>query len=123
MNRRRYVIIGLVIWVAGLVTIGFAGLSLANASGHPVPAVTVTKAVPAPTVTKTVYRTKVITRTVTVPEVTPAPAALPPFPHINGATHSELVNCLQAQCTTLPGAGPYGGTCGAVVGNEQECVW
>lgn len=47
----------------------------------------------------------------------------PPMPHVNGATHSEIVNCLQAQCTTLPGAGPNGGTCGEPVDNEQECAW
>jgi hypothetical protein len=45
------------------------------------------------------------------------------MPHINGATNSELVNCSQQQCTSLPGAGPNGGTCGQVVNNEQFCVW
>lgn len=50
-------------------------------------------------------------------------AGLPPFPHVNGATHSVLVNCAVQQCTSLPGAGPNGGTCGPVVNNEQECVW
>lgn len=53
----------------------------------------------------------------------PTPAALPSMPHVNGATNSELVNCAQAQCTTVPGAGPNGGTCGQVVDNEQYCVW
>ncbi len=40
--------------------------------------------------------------------------ALPPFPHVNGATHSMLVDCAVQQCTSLPGAGPNGGTCGSV---------
>lgn len=50
-------------------------------------------------------------------------AVTPSMPHVNGATHSQLENCSQVQCTTLPGAGPNGGTCGPVVNNEQECVW
>lgn len=31
------------------------------------------------------------------------------------------VSCQQAQCTTLPGAGPHGSTCGPVAGQQQFC--
>ena len=80
----------------------------------PGPVRTVVRVVPGPV--RTVIRTVLVTPSA-------APAALPPMPHVNGATHSELVNCLQAQCTSFPGSGPNGGTCGPVVNNEQECVW
>ena len=45
-----------------------------------------------------------------------------PTPAVNGATWSVTVNCLTDQCTSLPGAGPNGSTCGAIVDNKQVCV-
>lgn len=51
-----------------------------------------------------------------------APAAAPSTPSINGATWSVTVDCTTQQCTTLPGAGPGGSTCGQPVNNRQVCV-
>lgn len=50
-----------------------------------------------------------------------APAGYP-VPAVNGATWWTLVNCRTSQCTTLPGAGPRGSTCGEPVRNRQVCV-
>jgi hypothetical protein len=82
------------------------------------------RAIPGPTITVTATAT--VTHTAHPRAASPAPApaeALPPMPHINGATHSVLVNCMVDQCTSFPGSGPNGGTCGRVVNNRQECVW
>jgi hypothetical protein len=71
-----------------------------------------------------------------IPPDTAAPAAPPsglarhygtypgnlPMPHVNGATWWVTVDCLKQQCTTIPGAGPYGSTCGRPVSNEQVCA-
>jgi hypothetical protein len=99
---------------------GFVAIGLKNGWTDPAPR----------TVVHVVYRTKlvtpapkVITRTILVTPSAAPQAASPPMPHVNGATHSMLVDCSVDQCTSLPGAGPNGGTCGAIVNNEQECVW
>jgi hypothetical protein len=75
--------------------------------------ITVIKRVQAKSRTVTRWRT----RTVMVPAVTP------PTPNVNGATWAITIDsCTEMQCTTSPGAGPMGSTCGAVVGNQQTCV-
>jgi hypothetical protein len=51
----------------------------------------------------------------------PYPGSLP-MPHVNGATWWVTVDCLTQQCTTIPGAGPEGSTCGQPVSNDQVCA-
>lgn len=65
---------------------------------------TATRTVPGPV--RTVYRTR--TRTVYVPETPTPAAALPPGvkPGLRPGTY--YVDCFTAQCTSLPGAGPFG---------------
>lgn len=109
------------------VIIAAGGFALSRATA-PARTVTVTRTAAAPRVT--------VTRTATVtaspqpqPSLTPEPlpggahALIPPAPHVNGATHSTIVDCNVDQCTSAPGAGPYGSTCGPIVGMKQACVW
>jgi hypothetical protein len=78
---------------------------------------TATRTVPGPV--RTVYRTR--TRTITVPE-TPRPvAALPPGVTPGPEPGTYYVDCFTAQCTSLPGAGPFGTTCGQPSTGEQLC--
>lgn len=94
---------------------------IGQAPARPIPAA---RPAPAPTVTRTITRTRVIRPVATITASAGAATnTLPAMPHVNGATHSMLVYCTREQCTTLPGAGPHGGTCGPVADGRQECVW
>src|SRR4029077_6028513 len=78
---------------------------------------TATRTVPGPT--HTVYRTR--TRTVYVPETPTPAAALPPGVTPGPEPGTYYVDCFTAQCTSLPGAGPFGTTCGQPSTGEQLC--
>jgi uncharacterized protein YceK len=78
---------------------------------------TVTQTVPGPT--HTVYRTR--TRTITVLETPTPAAALPPGVAPGPEPGTYYVDCFTAQCTSLPGAGPFGTTCGQPSTGEQLC--
>ncbi len=77
----------------------------------PSPSVTVTRAMPAVTITKwkTVY-------------VTASPAAAAPVSSSINGQWEVFVNCFQHQCTTLPDAGPGGSTCSHPSTGEQRCL-
>ena len=103
----------------GLIAVGIAGC------GTTIHTVTIEK-IPGPTITKYVkvpVPGPTITKTIAPSIQSRSTAQSPPIPDVNGATHSQEFNCNDVQCTTEPGSGPNGGTCGAIVDNEQICVW
>jgi hypothetical protein len=105
---------------AGLL-ITTAGLTAGLYFRHPAPDVITRQAAPAPA--RTVIRWKTTSSTTPTATASTGPIASPaPVPHVNGATWSVTVVCAVSQCTSLPGAGPAGSTCGAVVDGEQVCV-
>lgn len=76
------------------------------------------------TVPKVEYVTRWKTRTVTVQAAAPAPAqALPAGVKAGPRPGTYYVDCLMSgvQCTSLPGAGPFGTTCSRPSTGEQLC--
>jgi len=52
---------------------------------------------------------------------TPSSQALPPGVTRANSSGSYFVNCTAAQCTSSPGAGPFGTTCGPISTGMQLC--
>jgi hypothetical protein len=75
--------------------------------------------VPGPTTTVTVTAHPRV-RTVTVtPRPAASQAALPPG--VTAVAGGYMVDCMVAQCTTEPNAGPFGLTCDIPKGDSQFC--
>lgn len=55
--------------------------------------------------------------TATVPAAASLPAGVTPGPRPG----TYYVDCFTAQCTGLPGAGPFGTTCGKIDTGQQLC--
>jgi hypothetical protein len=109
---------------ACVVAIALAGCSSTRTVTHTVhvPGPVVTRTVTAPPKVVIRYRTSTPVQTQPSPGLTSAfPPGVTRIAEITPGTPRYLVDCFVAQCTSSPGAGPFGTTCGEISTGAQEC--